>query len=341
MTLRVVFMGTPAFSVPTLRALAGAGHEIVAAYCQPPRPAGRRGLAPTPSPVALEAARLGVDVRTPVSLKGADEQARFAALGADVAVVVAYGLLLPQAVLDAPRLGALNGHGSLLPRWRGAAPIQRAIEAGDAQTGMMVMRMEAGLDTGPVALVDTLPIGERETAGELHDRLSASSAALMVRALEALEAGTLRFETQEAIAARTGRETLYARKIEKSEAEIDWTRPAREIARRINAFSPFPGAWTTLGGERLKVLRAEAVPGGGPPGTALDDRLLIASGQCGDERGDERGGREGAGGDGERPAGEGAVRLLDLQRAGARAGPADAFLRGTPVPAGTRLGGAG
>ena len=313
MTLRVAFMGTPAFSVPTLRALAEAGHEIAAVYSQPPRPAGRRGLAPTPSPVALEAERLGIEVRTPVSLKGAEEQAAFAALGVDVAVVVAYGLLLPQAVLDAPRLGALNGHGSLLPRWRGAAPIQRAIEAGDAETGMMVMRMEAGLDTGPVGLTDTLAIGAAETAGELHDRLSASCAGLMARALAELEAGTLRFEPQDAIAARTGREVLYARKIEKGEAEIDWTRPAAEIARRINAFSPFPGAWTLLSGERLKLLRAEASDGAGEPGAALDNRLLIG-------------------------AGEGAVRLLDVQRAGGKAGPAEVFLRGTAVPAGTRLG---
>lgn len=313
MTLRVVFMGTPGFSVPTLRALNEAGHTIAAVYSQPPRPAGRRGLAPTPSPVALEAERLGIEVRTPVSLKGAEEQAAFAALSADVAVVVAYGLLLPQAVLDAPRLCALNGHGSLLPRWRGAAPIQRAVEAGDAETGMMVMRMEAGLDTGPVALTDTLAIGPTETAGELHDRLSVSSAALMVLALAELEAGTLRFEPQTEIAARTGREVLYARKIEKSEAEIDWTRPAAEITRRINAFSPFPGAWTTLGGERLKLLRAEHAEGSGAPGTALNDQLLIA-------------------------AGEGAVRLLDVQRAGGKAGPAALFLRGTGVPAGTKLG---
>ncbi|WP_062110933.1 methionyl-tRNA formyltransferase [Aureimonas sp. AU40] len=313
MTLRVVFMGTPAFSVPTLRALAEGGHDIPAVYSQPPRPAGRRGLAPTPSPIALEAERLGIEVRTPASLKGAEEQAAFAALRADVAVVVAYGLLLPPAILDAPRLGALNGHGSLLPRWRGAAPIQRAIEAGDAETGMMVMRMEAGLDTGPVALTDTLTIGARETAGELHDRLSLSSAALMVRALDALEAGTLRFEPQDEIAVRTGREVLYARKIEKSEAEIDWTRGSGEIARRINAFSPFPGAWTTLAGERLKLLRAESAEGSGAPGTALDDRLLVATG-------------------------EGAVRLLDVQRAGGKAGPAELFLRGASVPAGTRLG---
>ncbi|WP_061933834.1 methionyl-tRNA formyltransferase [Aureimonas sp. AU22] len=313
MTLRVVFMGTPEFSVPTLRALHEAGHEIPAVYTQPPRPAGRRGLETVPSPVENEARRLGLDVRAPVSLKGADEQAAFAALGADVAVVVAYGLLLPGPILEAPRLGALNGHGSLLPRWRGAAPIQRAIEAGDAVTGMMVMGMELGLDTGPVALTREVPIGETDTARELHDRLSEASAALMVEAMAKLEAGTLRFESQDAIAARTGRAVAYAAKIEKSEAAVDWSRPAGEIARRINAFSPFPGAWTTLGGERLKLLRAVAEEATGTLGTALDDRLLIASG-------------------------EGAVRLLEVQKAGGRPSSADQFLRGTQVPAGTRLG---
>ncbi|MBB3996473.1 methionyl-tRNA formyltransferase [Aureimonas pseudogalii] len=313
MPLTLVFMGTPDFSVPTLRALSEAGHRIAAVYSQPPRPAGRRGLNAVPSPVAGEAERLGIPVRTPVSLKGEAEQAAFAALGADVAVVVAYGLLLPPDILAAPRLGALNGHGSLLPRWRGAAPIQRAIEAGDAVTGMMVMRMEAGLDTGPVALTCELGIGPSETAGELHDRLSLASAELMVEALAQLEAGTLAFEPQDAIAARTGRELAYARKIEKGEAAVDWTRTAGEIARRINAFSPFPGGWTSLAGERLKLLRAVAEPGDGEPGTALDGSLLVA-------------------------AGEGAVRLLSVQKAGGRPAEAAEFLRGTSVPAGTRLG---
>ncbi|WP_062204293.1 methionyl-tRNA formyltransferase [Aureimonas sp. AU12] len=313
MALTLVFMGTPEFSVPTLRALAEAGHRIAAVYSQPPRPAGRRGLSPTPSPVAREAERLGLVVRTPVSLKGEEEQAAFAALGADVAVVVAYGLLLPPAVLAAPRSGALNGHGSLLPRWRGAAPIQRAIEAGDAATGMMVMGMEAGLDTGPVALTRELGIGASETAGELHDRLSQASAELMVEALAQLETGTLAFETQDAIAQRTGRAPAYARKIEKGEALVDWSRPASEIVRRINAFSPFPGAWTMLDGERLKLLRAVAEPGEGPAGTVLGDGLLVA-------------------------AGEGAVRLLEVQKAGGRVSSAADFLRGTPVPAGARLG---
>lgn len=313
MALRIIFMGTPEFSVPTLRALAEAGHEIAAVYSQPPRPGGRRGLDLQKSPVHQAAELLGFPVLTPLNFKADEDRQQFAAFNADVAVVVAYGLLLPEAILNGTRLGCYNGHASLLPRWRGAAPIQRAIMAGDAETGMMVMRMEAGLDTGPVALTDTLTIGARETAGELHDRLSESCARLMVRALAELEADTLRFEPQDAIAARTGREVLYARKIEKGEAEIDWTYPAAEIARRINAFSPFPGAWTTLSGERLKLLRAEASDGTGEPGAALDDRLLIA-------------------------AGEGAVRLLDVQRAGGKAGPAEVFLRGTAVPVGTRLG---
>ncbi|RIY02457.1 methionyl-tRNA formyltransferase [Aureimonas flava] len=313
MALRLVFMGTPDFSVPTLRALAGAGHAIAAVYTQPPRPAGRRGLETVPSPVEREARRLGLEVRCPASLKGADEQAAFAALGADAAVVVAYGLLLPRPVLEAPRFGALNGHGSLLPRWRGAAPIQRAIEAGDATTGMMVMGMEAGLDTGPVALTREIPIGPADTARELHDRLSEASAELMVEAMAGLEVGTLRFETQEAIAARTGRTVAYAAKIDKGEAAVDWSRPAAEIARRINAFSPFPGAWTTLRGERLKLLRAVAETGTGEPGTTLDDALAVA-------------------------AGGGSVRILEVQKAGGKPAGASDFLRGTAVPAGTRLG---
>lgn len=313
MTLRLVFMGTPDFSVPTLRALHEAGHEIAAVYTQPPRPAGRRGLETVASPVEREARGLGLPVRSPVSLKGAEEQAAFAALRADVAVVVAYGLLLPKPILEAPRFGALNGHGSLLPRWRGAAPIQRAIEAGDTVTGMMVMGMEAGLDTGPVALTQEVAIGPTDTAREVHDRLSAASAALMVEAMARLEDGSLPFETQDAIAARTGREVKYAAKIEKGEAAVDWSRPAVEIARRINAFSPFPGAWTVLGGERLKLLRAAAEEGSGEAGTALDDALLVA-------------------------AGEGAVRLIEVQKAGGKASDAAGFLRGANVPAGTRFG---
>ncbi|MEC5292064.1 methionyl-tRNA formyltransferase [Aurantimonas sp. C2-6-R+9] len=317
MTLRVVFMGTPAFAVPTLRAIHAAEHDIAAVYTQPPRKAGRRGLTLTPSPIQTEAERLGLDVRTPLNFKDEAEITAFATLESDVAIVVAYGLLLPRPILDAPRHGCLNGHGSLLPRWRGAAPIQRAIEAGDAATGMMVMRMELGLDTGPVALTAETPIGETETAGELHDRLAAISADLMAEALQKLEAGTLTFEDQDAIAARTGRAPLYARKIDKAEAALDFAGDARLIAAKSNAFSPFPGAWTTMsfGGkpERVKILRASPETGAGVPGTVLDDHLLVA-------------------------CGSGAVRLLELQRAGGKPMAADDLLRGSPVPAGSVAG---
>jgi len=316
--LRIVFMGTPAFSVPTLTALHEAGHDTAAVYSQPPRKAGRRGLKLTPSPVQVEAERLGLPVRTPASFKDEAEVEAFAALKADVAVVVAYGLLLRQPVLDAPRFGCLNGHGSLLPRWRGAAPIQRAIEAGDATTGMMVMKMEAGLDTGPVALTAETPIGATETAGELQERLSQMSATLMVEALEKLEAGTLAFEDQETIGARTGREPLYARKIDKAETQVSWDDDAFAVARKINALSPSPGAWTMMPfsgtPERVKLLRAEAVEGAGTAGTTLDDALTVA-------------------------CGSGAIRLLEVQRAGGKPMDAETLLRGTAVPAGTVLGG--
>ena len=325
MALSVVFMGTPAFSVPTLAAIVEAGHRVPAIYTQPPRQAGRRGLKLTPSPVQLEAERLGLPVRSPLNFKDPADIEAFAALEADVAVVVAYGLLLPQALLDAPRFGCLNGHGSLLPRWRGAAPIQRAIEAGDAATGMMVMQMKAGLDTGPVALTAETVIGPNETAGDLQERLSRLSAKLMVEALEKLEAGTLAFEDQAAIAARTGRAPLYAKKIDKAEARIDWTAGAQAVAGKINAFSPTPGAWTTIpfsgAPERVKLLRAVAVDGdaGGDiasaaPGTTLDDGLTVASGS-------------------------GAVRLLEIQRAGGKKVAAAELLRGTPVARGATLGG--
>ena len=316
MTLRVGFMGTPAFAVPTLQAIVAAGHEVAAVYTQPPRQAGRRGLTLTPSPVQREAERLGLAVRSPINFRDAVDVEAFEALKLDVGVVVAYGLLLPQAILDSPRLGCLNGHGSLLPRWRGAAPIQRAIEAGDATTGMMVMRMEAGLDTGPVALAAETAIGDTETAGELHDRLAGMAAALMVDALAGLEAGTLTFEAQNALGVRTGREPVYARKLTKAEAAIDFGGDATGIARKINAFAPAPGAFfeMTLDGtaERVKVLRASAEAGSGAPGTTLDDRLLVA-------------------------CGTGAVRLLELQRPGGRAMRAEEWLRGTLVAAGTRL----
>lgn len=303
-------MGTPEFSVPTLRAIAAAGHEIAAVYTQPPRPAGRRGLERTPSPVQLKAQRLGIEVRTPVSLKGEAEQASFRALGADVAVVVAYGLLLPQAILDGTRLGCYNGHASLLPRWRGAAPIQRAIMAGDAETGMMVMKMEAGLDTGPVALTAREPIGENMSAGELHDRLSTVGAVLMVKALAALEAGNL------PLTAQSDDGVTYAKKIEKAETRIDWSQPARDVHNHMRGLSPTPGAWCELplGGrlERVKILGTNLAEGAGAAGELLDDELTIA---CGD----------------------GAVRLTELQRAGGRPLAATDFLRGVTLAKGTLL----
>ncbi|MGQ2907524.1 MAG: methionyl-tRNA formyltransferase [Aliihoeflea sp.] len=310
MALRVIFMGTPEFSAATLKAIVEAGHEVVAAYSQPPRPAGRRGLELKKSPVHDLAESLGIEVRTPVSLKGEAEQAAFRALGADVAVVVAYGLLLPKAILDGTRLGAYNGHASLLPRWRGAAPIQRAIMAGDAETGMMVMKMDEGLDTGPVALTERVAIGADMTAGELHDRLRDVGARLMVEALGRLEAGDL------PTVAQSGEGATYAAKISKDETRIDWSKPAPEVHDRIRSISPFPGAWceATIGGkpERLKLLRSTMGEGAGMPGTILDDRLTIA---CGD----------------------GAVRLVEVQRAGGRPMEAGAFLRGAGLKKGDRL----
>lgn len=310
MPLRIVFMGTPDFSVPTLRAIVEAGHTVVAVYTQPPRPAGRRGLELTPSPVQREAERLAIEVRSPVSLKGADEQAAFRALGGDVAVVVAYGLLLPVPILEGTRLGAYNGHASLLPRWRGAAPIQRAIMAGDHETGMMIMKMDAGLDTGPVALTERIGIGPDETAGALHDRLMHVGASLMVEALARLEAGTLTLTPQAAEG------VIYAKKIDKAETRIDWRLPAVELHNRVRGLSPFPGAWCemTLGGkvERMKILRSSLVSGAGAPGEVLDERLAIACGQ-------------------------GALRLVELQRAGGRPATAEEFLRGTRLEKGMRL----
>ncbi|MDR7033382.1 methionyl-tRNA formyltransferase [Mesorhizobium sp. BE184] len=312
--LRVVFMGTPDFSVPTLRALAQAGHEIAAVYTQPPRAGGRRGLEEVPSPVQREAESLGIEVRTPVSLKGEAEQEAFRALGADVAVVVAYGLLLPKPVLEAPRLGCLNSHASLLPRWRGAAPIQRAIMAGDHETGMMIMKMEQGLDTGPVALLEKTAIEPDMTAGDLHDRLMAMSASLMMRALELLEEDRLAYTPQSAEG------VTYASKIDKAEARIDWTLPASEVHNRIRGLSPFPGAWceAEIGGrvERLKLLRstlpAQAEDRSGEPGGILDDRLTIA-------------------------CGAGAIRLVELQRAGGKPVSAPQFLHGAKIEEGMKL----
>lgn len=310
MPLRIVFMGTPEFSVPTLAALVAAGHDIAAVYTQPPRPAGRRGLDLTPSPVQREAEKLGVPVRYPTGLRAEAEQDAFAALAADVAVVVAYGLLLPRAILDAPRLGCFNGHASLLPRWRGAAPIHRAVMAGDAETGVMVMRMEEGLDTGPVALTTRVPIGADMTTGELHDRLSTDGAALMVEAMAKLGQGRLELTPQ----AETG--VTYAKKIDKAETHADWSQPAIDVHNHIRGLSPFPGAWCEFEAcgkrERLKLLRSTLADGRGAPGELLDDRLTVA-------------------------CGEGAVRLVEVQRAGGRAVAAAEFLRGAGLRAGDRL----
>ncbi|MCJ8138472.1 methionyl-tRNA formyltransferase [Falsirhodobacter halotolerans] len=263
--MRVIFMGTPEFSVAALEAV-HAVHEVVCVYTQPPRPAGR-GKQPRPGPVHARALDLGLEVRHPTSLKSPEAWAEFAAWDADVAVVVAYGLILPQAVLDAPRLGCLNIHASLLPRWRGAAPIHRAILAGDAETGICIMQMDAGLDTGPVILREATPIGAEETTAQLHDRLSDMGARMIVTAL----AGDLAATPQPADG------VTYAAKIDKAEARIDWTRPAVEVDRQIRALSPFPGAWAMAGGERVKMLASRVVPGDGPPGVHLGD-LVIACG---------------------------------------------------------------
>jgi methionyl-tRNA formyltransferase len=306
--LRLAFMGTPDFAVPTLEALRAAGHAVAAVYTQPPRPAGR-GQALRPSPVQARAEALGLAVRTPARFRDAETLAGFAALGLDAAVVVAYGQILPQAALDAPRFGCVNLHASLLPRWRGAAPVQRAVMAGDAETGVCAMRMEAGLDTGPVYARLATPIGPEETAGELAARLSRLGAPLMLETLAALAEGR-------AVAAPQAGEPLYAAKIAKEEGALDWARPAAALSALVRGLSPAPGAFTTLGGERLKVLAARPEPGRGAAGTALDERLLVA-------------------------CGEGALRLTRVQKAGRPAMEAAAFLAGQPVPAGSRFGGEG
>jgi methionyl-tRNA formyltransferase len=302
--MRVIFMGTPDFSVPVLQALVDAGHEVAAVYCQPPRPAGR-GKKDRPSPVQTCAQALGLPVRHPASLKTSEAQAEFAAFRADIAVVVAYGLILPQAVLNAPVRGCLNIHASLLPRWRGAAPIHRAIMAGDAETGVCIMQMEAGLDTGPVLLRQATPIGPEETTGALHDRLSKMGAALIIQALDRLD--ELVPQTQP----ETG--VTYAAKIDKAEAQVDWTRPADQVDRQIRGLAPFPGAWTMLNGERVKLLASRVTSGNGAPGQVLDDALTVA-------------------------CGAGAVVLLRLQRAGKGAQDTDVFLRGVSAAKGTILG---
>lgn len=310
MALNIVFMGTPHFAVPTLNALHNDGHTIAAVYTQPPRPAGRRGLELTRSPVHQRAAALGIEVRTPQSLKGSEEHDALAALNADAAVVVAYGMLLPQSILSTPRLGCFNGHASLLPRWRGAAPIQRAIMAGDAETGVMIMKMDAGLDTGPVALTQRVDIGPDMTAGELHDVLAMTCARTMMRAMSDLEHGRMVLVPQR----ETG--VSYARKIDKGETRIDWSRPAQQVHNHIRGLSPVPGAWceTESGSmrERLKVLNSTLAPGNGPPGMLADDDLTVCCGQ-------------------------GAVRLKRVQKAGGKPVSAADFLRGTALGAGARL----
>ena len=300
MALRLVFMGTPDFAVPTLVELHGS-HEIVAVYTRAPQPAGRRGLELTPSPVAREAERFGLPVLTPKTLKEPDAASAMRAYGADVAVVVAYGLILPKSILETFPLGCFNLHASLLPRWRGAAPIHRAIMAGDKETGVMVMKMDKGLDTGAIAMAEGVPIGADATTGELRDELARRGADLMLRALAALEKGQLQLTPQ----AASG--VTYANKIAKSETRIDWTRPGNEVHDHCRGLSPFPGAWCEFpGAGRVKILRTTKGAGEGRPGQVLDDKLTIA-------------------------CGSGAVRLLQLQRAGKQPMAADEFLRGTPV----------
>jgi methionyl-tRNA formyltransferase len=309
MPLRIVFMGTPDFAVPTLAEIVGAGHHVVAAYSQPARAAGR-GMAERKSPVQTFAEAAGIPVLTPANFKAEADKATFAAHAADAAVVVAYGLLLPVAILDAPRFGCFNLHPSALPRWRGAAPIQRPIMAGDSETAVMVMRMEQGFDTGPVCLSEPVPIGADETAGELHDVLAQRGASLMVRALSALERGSLDCTPQAADG------VTYAKKIDKAEARIDFGADAGQVHNLIRGLSPFPGAWFEAGAdgkrERIKVLRAIRAEGSGTPGVVLDDQLTVA-------------------------CGFGAVRLIELQRAGKKPISAAEVLRGFPLPPGTQL----
>ncbi len=308
MSLNIIFMGTPEFSVPTLRSLIDAGHKVRAVYTQPPRPGGRRGLDLQKSPVHQAAELLGLPVFTPVNFKDPDERQRFRDLDADVAVVVAYGLLLPEAILTGTRLGCYNGHASLLPRWRGAAPIQRAIMAGDAKTGMMVMKMDKGLDTGPVALTREVEIGGTMTTGELHDGLMLVGAKAMAEAMNKLEHDEL------PLTAQPSQGILYAAKIDKAETRIDFGKPAVDVHNHIRGLSPFPGAWfeADIAGrpERIKVLGSELADGSGPAGRVLTDDLVVA-------------------------CASGAVRLTKLQKAGGKPLAAADFLRGTPIAPGT------
>ena len=301
--MRTIFMGSPEFAVPTLQALVDAAHEVVCVYTQPPRPGGRRGKELTKTPVHQRASDLGIEVRHPKSLKSAEEQEAFAALKADVAIVAAYGLILPQPILDAPAHGCLNVHASILPRWRGAAPIHRAVMAGDPVTGVTIMQMEAGLDTGPMITFARTPI-EDKTTGELTDELAEIGAQLMV--------GTLIDLTALHPLEQDDRDATYADKIDKAEARIDWNRPAGDVVRHIHGLSPFPGAWFELDETRVKVLRAECVEAAGSPGEVTDDRLTIA-------------------------CSEGAIRPVELQRAGKPKMDLDTFLRGKSVAKGTRL----
>lgn len=306
MPLRLIFMGTPDFAVPTLLALHAAGHELVAVYTRAAKPGGRRGLDLVPTPVEREAVKLGLKVLTPKSLRNDEAQAEFAAFNADAAIVVAYGLILPKPILDAPRLGCFNVHASLLPRWRGAAPIHRAIMAGDAETGVTIMQMDEGLDTGAMMMREAMPIAPDATTGELHDALAAMGARLMPVALAAADRGSLKPTPQPAEG------VTYAEKISKSESRIDWSKPARDVHNHIRGLSPFPGAWFEFDGARVKVLRSTLGSGSGAPGTALDDALTIA---CGD----------------------GAVRLVQVQHEGKKAMSAEEFLRGNAVTRGARV----
>jgi methionyl-tRNA formyltransferase len=305
MSLRLIFMGTPDFAVPTLLELVAHGQEVAAVYTRAPKPAGR-GMKLQPTPIEQEARRLGIPVLTPTTLKTPEALDEFRGHHADAAVVVAYGMILPQAILDAPTLGCFNLHASLLPRWRGAAPINRAIMAGDAESGVMVMKMDVGLDTGPVMLTATTPVTEDDTTGDVHDRLSQLGAALMVEGLARLERGdaVLTPQTEDGL--------IYAAKTTTAEARIDWKRPAAEVAAHIRGLSPFPGAWFEHDGQRIKVLHARADAGQGQPGDVLDDMLKIA-------------------------CGSGAVRLTRLQRAGKGQMTADEFQRGARIPRGARL----
>jgi methionyl-tRNA formyltransferase len=308
MPLRLIFMGTPEFAVPTLRALAEHGHQIVAVYTRAAKRSGR-GMKLQPTPVEQKARRLGIPVLTPTTLKTPEAQQEFLAHNADAAVVVAYGMILSQAILDTPRLGCFNLHASLLPRWRGAAPINRAIMAGDVESGVMVMKMDVGLDTGDVAMTERIGIADAMTAADLHDALAPLGAGLMASAISALERGDLHLTRQSEVG------VTYAAKIDKAEARIDWTKPAHAVLRHIHGLSPFPGAWCEMpieGETRVKILRCELAKGSGVPGELLDDRLTIA-------------------------CKEGAIRILELQRAGKQPMRADEFLRGTPLKPPARL----